>query len=50
MAAYGKNSDAYVLLWLACCRAGVTHVPINYALTEGELKYIVEQSGAQALF
>lgn len=50
VAAYGRNSDAYVLLWLACVRAGLTHVPINYALTEGELHYIVEQSGARALF
>lgn len=50
VAAYGKNSDAYVLLWLACTRAGLIHVPVNYALTEGELQYIVDQSGAAALF
>lgn len=49
VAAYGKNSDAYVLLWLACNRAGLVHVPVNFALTEGELRYIVEQSGARAL-
>jgi fatty-acyl-CoA synthase len=48
--AYGRNSDAYLILWLACTRAGLVHVPINYALTERELSYIVEQSGAQALF
>ena len=47
--AYGRNSDAYLLLWLACTRAGFVHVPINYALTERELRYIVEQSGARAL-
>lgn len=50
VAAHGRNSDAYVLLWLGCVRAGLTHVPINYALTEGELHYIIEQSGARALF
>ena len=50
VAAYGKNSDAYVLLWLGCLRAGLIHVPINYALTEGELEYIVSQAGAAALF
>ena len=50
VAAYGRNSDAYVLLWLGCVRAGLTHVPINYALTGGELSYIVEQSAARALF
>jgi len=25
--AYGINSDAYVLLWLGCVRAGLVHVP-----------------------
>jgi fatty-acyl-CoA synthase len=49
VAAYARNSDAYLLLWLACNRTGLVHVPINYALTSGELKYIVEQSGARAL-
>ncbi|GGC57029.1 acyl-CoA synthetase [Chelatococcus reniformis] len=46
---YGRNSDAYFILWLACTRAGLTHVPINYALTESELGYIVTQSGASVL-
>lgn len=50
VAAYGRNSDAYVLLWLACVKAGLVHVPINYALLDAELRYILEQSGAQALF
>jgi fatty-acyl-CoA synthase len=50
VAAYGRNSDAYLLLWLGCTRAGLVHVPINYALTEGEVAYIVGQSGAAALF
>lgn len=50
VAAYGRNSDAYVLLWLACNRAGLIHVPVNYALTEGELQYILDQSGARAVF
>ncbi len=49
VAAYGRNSDAYLLLWLGTVRAGLVHVPINYALTGGELRYIVEQSGASAL-
>lgn len=47
---YAKNSDAYLLLWLGCLRAGLVHVPINYALTPGELRYILDQSGAKALF
>jgi fatty-acyl-CoA synthase len=49
VAAYGRNSDGYVLLWLACVRGGFVHVPINYALTPVELAYIVNQSGASAL-
>ncbi|SOB76277.1 fatty-acyl-CoA synthase [Marinobacter sp. LV10R510-11A] len=48
--AYGKNSDAYVLLWLACTKAGLIHVPINYALVEHELTYVLNQSGCKALF
>lgn len=50
VAAYGKNSDAYVLLWLGCIRAGLIHVPVNYALVRDELAYICNQSGAAALF
>ncbi|MGO4713998.1 acyl-CoA synthetase [Bradyrhizobium sp. 2TAF24] len=49
VAAYARNSDAYLLLWLACNRSGLVHVPVNYALTSGELKYILSQSGARAL-
>ena len=48
VAAYGRNSDTYVLLWLACARAGLIHVPVNYALTGEELGYILRQSGAAA--
>jgi len=48
--AYGKNSDAYVLLWLACAKAGLIHVPLNYALIGHELTYALNQSGCKALF
>ncbi|HYZ33857.1 MAG TPA: fatty acyl-CoA synthetase, partial [Crenalkalicoccus sp.] len=50
VAAYGRNSDGYFLLWLGCLRAGLVHVPANYALTAAELGYILGQSGARALF
>ena len=50
VAAFGKNSDAYVLLWLGVVKAGLVHVPINYALTGRELAYLVRQSGARAAF
>jgi fatty-acyl-CoA synthase len=49
VAAYGRNSDAYFLLWLACTRAGLVHVPVNFALTGDELTYIITQSGAAAM-
>jgi len=47
VAAYGRNSDAYLIGFLACARAGLVHVPINYNLTGGELTYLVEQSGSR---
>lgn len=50
VAAYGKNSDAYLILWLACAKAGLIHVPVNFALVKEELIYILNQSGARALF
>ena len=49
VAAYGTNSDAYLIGFLACCRAGLVHVPINYALRGEELSYLVGQSGAAAI-
>ena len=50
VAALGTNSDAYLLLYLGCARAGLVHVPVNYNLVGGELSYIITQSGAAALF
>jgi len=47
--AYGRNSDSFLLLWLGCARAGLVHVPANYALTAAELEYVARQSGATAL-
>jgi fatty-acyl-CoA synthase len=50
VAAFGKNSDAYLLLWLGVVKAGLVHVPVNFALSGGELAYILRQSGARAVF
>ena len=50
VAAFGKNSDAYVLLWLGVQKAGLVHVPINFALTGRELAYLLVQSGSRAVF
>ncbi|GAA0482400.1 fatty acyl-CoA synthetase [Streptomyces olivaceiscleroticus] len=43
---YGHNSDAYLIGFLACARAGLVHVPVNHHLTGDDLRYIVEQSGS----
>jgi fatty-acyl-CoA synthase len=44
VAAYGHNSDAYLIAFLACARAGLIHVPVNHHLTGDDLAYILEQS------
>ncbi len=49
VAAYGKNSDAYLIAFLACSRAGLVHVPINFNLVARELAYLIEQSGSTAV-
>ncbi|MER5529177.1 acyl-CoA synthetase [Streptomyces sp. NPDC002677] len=43
---YGHNSDAYLITFLACARAGLVHVPVNQNLTGDDLAYIVGQSGS----
>jgi fatty-acyl-CoA synthase len=50
VAAYSRNSDAYVLLMLGCARAGIIHVPVNFGLSGDELVYVLAQAGAGALF
>ncbi|MBB3661521.1 fatty-acyl-CoA synthase [Prauserella sediminis] len=47
VAAYGKNSDAFLIGFLACARAGLVHVPVNYNLTGDELAYLITQSGSR---
>ncbi|MFE7316922.1 fatty acyl-CoA synthetase [Streptomyces sp. NPDC057555] len=46
VASYGHNSDAYLIGFLACARAGLVHVPVNHALTGEELGYLLAQSGS----
>lgn len=43
---YGHNSDAYLIGFLACARAGLVHVPVNHNLTGDDLAYVVGQSGS----
>ena len=47
VATVGLNSDAYLLAYLGCARAGLVHVPVNYALTGPELTYLLGDSGAR---
>ncbi|QNP68521.1 acyl-CoA synthetase [Streptomyces roseirectus] len=44
--AYGHNSDAYLIAFLACARAGLVHVPVNQNLTGTDLAYLIGQSGS----
>ncbi|WP_110206207.1 fatty acyl-CoA synthetase [Nocardioides daejeonensis] len=47
VATVGANSDAYLLAFLGCARAGLVHVPVNYALTGRELSYLIGDAGAR---
>ncbi|WP_377271729.1 acyl-CoA synthetase [Peterkaempfera sp. SMS 1(5)a] len=49
VAAYGHNSDAYLIGFLGCARAGLVHVPVNHSLTGEDLRYLLEQSGSRAV-
>ena len=46
VASYAHNSDAYLIGFLACARAGLVHVPVNQNLTGDDLTYILTQSGS----
>jgi fatty-acyl-CoA synthase len=49
VAAFGRNSDGYLLAWLGCVQAGLVHVPINYSLFGAELHFILNHAGASVL-
>src|SRR3954452_6222123 len=44
VAAFGKNSDAYLLLYLGCARAGLVHVPVNFNARGDELRFLLAHS------
>ncbi|WP_103539449.1 fatty acyl-CoA synthetase, partial [Streptomyces sp. SM9] len=46
VAAYGHNSDAYLIGFLACSRVGLIHVPVNQNLTGAGLGHILTSSGS----
>lgn len=50
VAALGKNSDAYLILYLACARAGLVHVPINFNSTGDDLAFLLGDCQPAAAF
>ncbi|MFD9409902.1 fatty acyl-CoA synthetase [Streptomyces sp. NPDC059989] len=46
VATFAHNSDAYLIAFLACARAGLVHVPVNQNLTGEDLEYILRNSGS----
>ena len=50
VAAFGHNSDAYVLLYLGCAKAGLVHVPVNFNARRDELVYLLTQSAPRIAF
>ena len=40
-AAFGANSDAFAILFLACASMGAVHVPVNFALKGEELRQVL---------
>src|SRR3954451_3455421 len=50
VAALGTTSDAYLLLYLGCARAGLVHVPVNFNARGEELAYLLTQSEPTAAF
>jgi fatty-acyl-CoA synthase len=50
VAAFGHNSDAYLLLYLGCAQAGLVHVPVNFNARRDELVYLLTQSEPRIAF
>ena len=46
----GKNSDAYMELWLGAIKAGIVMTPVNWRLAPPKVAYIAADCGAASLF
>ncbi len=44
VAAFGKNSDAYLLLYLGCARVGLVHMPVNFNALASEFAYLLTRA------
>jgi fatty-acyl-CoA synthase len=49
-AVYAHNCLEWMELYTACARSGVVAVPVNFRLAAPEVQYVLEDSGAKALF
>ena len=50
IAVYAANSIAYYEIMVAATHAGILYVPVNWHFTAEELAYVIDNSGARALF
>lgn len=50
IAVFARNSAETMIAYLASLEAGVSSVPVSFHLTQGEVEYILRDSGATALF
>ena len=46
----GRESDHYFTIAMACAKAGVVLVPVNWRLTPYEVDHVLHDSGAELLF
>jgi fatty-acyl-CoA synthase len=49
VAAFAKNSDCYVIAWLATQAIKAVHVPLNFRLRPNEVAHILKHSGSKVL-
>jgi acyl-CoA synthetase (AMP-forming)/AMP-acid ligase II len=50
VAVFAHNCLEWMELYAACAKSGVVAVPVNFRLTAPEFRYVLEDSGASALF
>ncbi len=49
VAFYLRNTPAYLELFVACCKARLTHVNVNYLYVNNELFHVLDNSDSQAV-
>ena len=50
VAIFAFNCLEWLELYAACAKAGLVAVPVNFRLASGEVRFLVEDSGAAAIF